>query len=215
MKKSASASAALSFRVVRTVLAVALVCAYPILAHVSVAAGEPRFAQLAWLCLAGLVGLAMPGRWGIAVAAALVLPLFLTDAEALLRAPPVLVNVALGVWFGRSLMPHEEPMISWFARLERGELEPELARYSRCLTAIWTGFFAVMAITSAALAVAGSAETWSVFTNGVNYLLVALLFIGEYAYRRIRYSHYRHASLPRLVRMLMSARGRPRRAAPE
>jgi len=194
---------------------VVLVCAYPILAHASVAAGQQLFAQLAWLCLAGVAALALPWPWGIAAAGALVPPLFMMDAEALLRAPPVVVNLALAVWFGKSLAPGEEPVIGWFARLERGELEPELVPYTRCLTAIWTVFFVLMAIVSAALAVLGNAEAWSVFANGLSYVLVALLFVGEYVYRRIRYSHYRHASLARMIRMILHARSRPRRVAPE
>src|SRR5207244_7667624 len=64
------------------------------------------------------------------------------EPDVLLKLPPVIFNVALAVWFGRTLARGEEPMISWFARLVRGtELPPDIARYTRWSTVIWTAFF--------------------------------------------------------------------------
>jgi uncharacterized membrane protein len=157
--------------------------------------------------------IAAPGKWRLAGFALLVVPLALTDAETLLKAPPVVINLALAAWFGMSLRADEEPVIGWFARLERGdELTPELAVYTRRLTILWTGFFIAMAATAALLAVFAPAETWSIFANGVDYVLIGILFVGEYAYRRVRYRHYRHASLADLVRTVVrSGRLAPRR----
>ena len=199
-------------RKARSALVLALLCAYAVLSHLAATTNGSAFAWGAWLCLAGAIALALPWKAGLAIAAALLAPLAWVPIEALLRIPPVIIYLALGAWFGRTLLPGRQPLISGLASLERGELEPELARYTRRLTAIWSAFFFVMAVLSAALAVLADAETWSLFTNGVNYLLMALLFVGEYAYRRVRYSQYRHASFPRMMRMLFTA-GRTRRRA--
>ncbi|MGB7542430.1 MAG: hypothetical protein WBM28_10490 [Burkholderiales bacterium] len=194
-------------RASRRALGILLLCAYPLLAHAEVSTGLVCLAWLAWLCLAALVYMATRGKWRAAACALMVGALLLTDVDALLRIPPVVINLVLAAWFGRSLLSGEEPVINWFARLERGELPPDLARYARRLTVIWTVFFVAMAAVAAALAAFATAEAWSLFANGINYVLVGLLFVGEYAYRRVRYRHYTHASLAQFVRIMFASSG--------
>jgi uncharacterized membrane protein len=192
-------------RTLRSAAAVALLCAYAVLSHVAVTTGRSDFAAAAWICLIVPIALALPWKVGVPIAAALLAPLAWVPTDTLLKAPPVVIYFALATWFGRTLLPGRQPLISGFASLERGELEPELARYTRRLTALWSAFFVFMAVVSAALALLADAGRWSFFTNGVNYVLMALLFVGEYVYRRVRYRHYRHASFPRMMRMLFTA----------
>ncbi len=194
-------------------LVVALLCLYTFASHVAATGGAVAYAWLAWSSLVTGVALALPWKAGLAFALVFLGPVPWLPADALLKVPPVVIYLALAAWFGRTLLPGREPLISGFASIERGELEPVLARYTRRLTAIWTAFFLAMALLSAALALAADGETWSIFTNGVNYLLMAVLFLGEYVYRRVRYSEFRHASLPRMIRMLVTA-GRGNRRAP-
>ena len=96
-------------------------------------------------------------------------------------------------------------MISWFARVERGGLAADLKVYTRCLTWIWVGFFLTMAVVSLVLAVTGPRMAWAWFTAVGNYLCVGMLFVGEYAYRRVRFSHYEHASPLRLLDIVRRA----------
>src|SRR5262245_50482581 len=99
-------------------------------------------------------------------------------AAALGIALPLAVNLALCWLFGRTLAAGREPMIARFARVERGAgLPADLARYARSVTVAWTGFFAAMAAASLGLALWGSMLAWSLFTNVINYALVALLFV--------------------------------------
>jgi uncharacterized membrane protein len=199
----------------RPVLAALLLFAYFVLTHAAVLTGIAFLAQGAWLGLAGLVILVVPGVLGFGVGAVLAAALLVADADTLLKFPPVVINLALAAWFGRSLAPGEEPVISWFARLVRGvELPADLARYTRNSTVRWTVFFVGMAAVAAALAVLATPQTWSLFANGINYLLVGALFVGEFAYRRLRYRHHRHAHLAEVVRTIVRARGlAPRRTA--
>ena len=108
-------------------------------------------------------------------------------------------------------MSGREPVISLFARLEQGGAPPEdLARHARTVTWLWTLLLtaiAALAIALAALVLAAQAtlETWSLFANVVSYALIGALFVGEYLYRRARFRHYRHASLPALLRNVRGA----------
>jgi uncharacterized membrane protein len=129
----------------------------------------------------------------------------------LLYAPPVAINLALAAVFGASLCAGHTPVISRFARMEQGDLPPDLASYTRALTWIWTVLFVAMACSATALAFFAPLEAWSVFANVVSYLLVAALFIGEYAYRRWRFRHYHHATLIELMHNVWCAGLRQRR----
>ncbi len=64
---------------------------------------------------------------------------------------------------------------------------------------------AAMAIAALALAALATLDTWSLFVNVVSYALIARAFAGEYLYRRLRFRHYRHASLTTLLRNVRSA----------
>lgn len=130
---------------------------------------------------------------------------FRIDETALLFVPPVAINLWFAVLFGASLRGGAGPLISRIARLERGGLEPELATYTRRLTALWTLLFLGMATESLLLALFAPLALWSWFVNVWNYVFVALLFVGEYVYRRVRFAHYRHASPLTLFRLIRGA----------
>ena len=106
---------------------------------------------------------------------------------------PVAVNLALAAAFAWTLRPGSTPMISRFARRERGQLEPELVGYTRRLTFVWVAFFVAMAAIALALSMSGWTAAWLAFVLAGNYALVAALLVGEYLVRRHRFSHLRHA----------------------
>ncbi len=199
----------------RGALGILFLLAYPLLTHAAVVTGLAYLAWAAWLCIAALMVLSFPGPWGLAGFALLAAAPLVVDAEFLLKLPPVVINLALALWFGRTLGPGEEPMISWFARLVRGtELAPDLARYTRYSTVVWTAFFVGMAVAAVALAVLATPQTWSLFANGIDYLLVGVLFIGEYVFRRVRYRHHEHRPFIDMVRTIVRVgRLSPRRTA--
>lgn len=183
--------------------AVALFCAYPVLAHVAAAEQQSTWAIAALACLA--LGISLIGKtlipWLILPGLVFLLRATGVDIHQLLFLPPVVVNLLLCWLFGRTLRAGREPLISLFARLERGELVAELARYTRRLTLIWAWFFALMAAASLGLALFADRALWSLF-NDISYLLVALLFFGEFVYRRVRYRRYPHASALQVIRRI-------------
>lgn len=144
-------------------------------------------------------------RWFVPPCVGVLCVLVLPQEQWLLYLPPVAINLALCWLFGRTLVRGREPLIARFAAMEQGMLSAELASYTRVLTWVWTVLFALAAATSVALALWGSREAWSLFTNFINYALVAALFLGEFTYRRWRYRGYRHHSLLGLLRNVRKA----------
>jgi uncharacterized membrane protein len=119
--------------------------------------------------------------------------------------PPVAMNLILLWFFGRTLVPGREPLVSSIARFVRGTLEPEVERYTRRVTWAWCGFFAANAAISLALAAAAPLEAWSLYANVLTYPLIALMFAAEYAYRRQRFPALEHVPPLALLQRLIKA----------
>jgi len=191
---------------------VLLACAWPLCLHAAIlfaAPGWPARVTAATLAMGALLWAIADPRLATAMIAgtaiALLTAAVLLAPQILLFAPPVAINAALAAFFGASLRPGREPVISLFARLEQGgSLPPDLARHARTVTWLWTLLLAGMAVTALALAALAPLDVWSLFANVVAYVLIAALFVGEYLYRRVRFRHYRHASLAGLLRNVRS-----------
>ena len=189
-----------------------LACAWPLSLHYAIIFAAPEWparVTAAAMALGALIWAIADGRPAAAIPAAGIVMLVgatvLYAPLILLFAPQVVINGALAVFFGASLRPGREPVISVFARLEQGgALPPDLACHARSVTWIWTLLLAAIATLALALAIWASLETWSLFANVVDYALIAALFVGEYFYRRVRFRHYRHASLAALLRNVQS-----------
>jgi len=142
-----------------------------------------------------------------------VLPRWHTAPALVLMLPPTLLNALLAWFFGRTLVSGREPMISTFARIEHASmsgqanaaLPPELLIYTRRLTVIWSCLFIGMALCSATLAVSGWYTWWALFTGLISYVLMGMLFLGEYMFRRFRFAHYPHAHPFQLIWTLIKS----------
>jgi uncharacterized membrane protein len=217
----------------------ALSFAYPVLAHFAIARNSAGL-TIAALTLLAAVSL-LPGLARGAIGAWLAVPLvgaaswWLSSVEQPVLAlylPPIVVPAFLAGVFGNTLRSGRTPLISQLIRLLQapGDDEPESAVwvYARRLTAAWTAMFVALATFNLLLAafvepdgllrangieprLALSHEVWSLFTNLLEYLLVAAFFVIEYAYRRQRFPRqpYRNmfdflrrvaAAMPRITR---------------
>jgi uncharacterized membrane protein len=184
-------------------------CAYPALSHLSAVTRDPRWAAtgialLAWGVLATRLRALVASLFalltlGFGLAVALMIP------DAILYVPPLAVYLALGAMFALTLRQGEVPIVSRFARIARGGALPlDLERYTRTLTGLWIVFFVLMAAVSLGLAISGPLEAWSLFTNLLSYVLIALFFVVEYAFRRIRFRHHVHGGFVEFLRRIPS-----------
>lgn len=98
---------------------------------------------------------------------------------------PVLIQLMLMVLFGRTLLNNAQPsLIERIVRLQYPEFPPVVSHYCRTLTAIWTAFFAGNVLVSIVLALWGSELWWALYNGVIVYVMMAVLAVGEYVYRR-------------------------------
>lgn len=105
-----------------------------------------------------------------------------------LYLPPILISSTLLWYFSRTLRQGHEPLITTLARKVFGEQDPEVLVYTRRVTQIWSLFFLVMLLECLLLALFAPVEVWSLFANLLNYVFIALLFMLEFTYRRMRFA---------------------------
>jgi len=111
----------------------------------------------------------------------------LNSATLLVFLPPILIPLGLFYLFHLSLDGQKTPLITRYAELIDGNLDTQRRVYTRKLTEIWRGLFLFLVIESIALALLAPFEVWSWFTHLINYLLIFMLFAGEFFYRRYRF----------------------------
>jgi uncharacterized membrane protein len=191
-------------------LALALL-GYPVLVQFAVSSGEPAFAFGAICLLLLILGMAFLKRsqwlgW-LAVAALGAFAhavCFSGNGRYLLFLPPVLFSLTLMAFFGRTLRPGSEPLITRISRSMRGEALPaEVERYTRRVTILWVAMFGLLATEATLLAAFAPLWIWSLFTNFINHVLVVLLLAGEYLYHSRRYPNKVHHNIGDFARDLV------------
>ncbi|MDP2022566.1 hypothetical protein [Hydrogenophaga taeniospiralis] len=150
----------------------------------------------------------LPSRWlgalaGAAVLAGLVVSWpFLKGQVALLYYVEHLgVYLLLSVFFGRTLRGPDESLVTQMARrVHGGVLSPAQAAYTRQVTLAWCVFFAGMALISTLLFLFAPVAAWSLFANLLGGPLIALMFVGEYLWRRRALPEEKRATMADAVR---------------
>lgn len=169
-----------------TALPVVITLLYPFAIWLGHGQVEPRL-------LAGLVVLAAftrlltlkvggAGRWWLAGALLLAVLAVWGNAWTPLKLYPVLVNaVMLGI-FGYSLVS-PPTVIERFARLQEADMSSAVIAYTRRVTQVWCVFFIINGSISLATALWASPATWSLYNGVIAYIMMGLLFGGEYLVR--------------------------------
>ena len=116
--------------------------------------------------------------------------------------PPVLIHVWLAWMFGRTLLGDREPLIRRFSRLSRGTMPAELEGYTRKLTLVWALCMFGMALIAVVTPILASPKTWSWIVNICLPLGSAALFLGEHAFRAVRFRHLGKNSPLKTLQML-------------
>lgn len=182
-------------RVIWNVLAATLTLLYPLAIWFGHGSIEPRW-------LAGLLLLAaatrlpalrvsQAARWTAGGALLLVAIAVGSNAVLPLKLYPVLVNVAMLAAFGASLLAGM-PMVERLARLREPELPPAAVAYTRRVTQAWCLFFAANGTIALGTALFASEAAWSLYNGVIAYILMGLMFGGEYLLR-MRFKRLHHA----------------------
>lgn len=109
------------------------------------------------------------------------LSLILKD-QAWLKLYPV--GMSLGALFIFALTLYKPPsMIERFARLVEPDLPESGVQWTRKVTIAWCIFFSVNAIIALATVFA-STQLWVIYNGFVSYLLMGVLFLGEFMLRK-------------------------------
>jgi uncharacterized membrane protein len=166
-----------------------LAVAYPFAVYFGLDAFEPR--HLAFVIVLAALGRVASARryFGrsdlaiVAVTAVLAGAIAWSNSELLLRFYPVVISLGLLAAFGHTLR-RPPSMIERFARLREPHVGAAGIAYTRRVTQVWCVFFAMNASIALYTAVAASRETWLLYNGFISYLLLGVLYAGEWLVRR-------------------------------
>ena len=113
----------------------------------------------------------------------------LSNRAVFIKLYPVLMNAVMLCAFGFSLASPPS-MIFRFATLAdksiRGSLaEKRIEKYCKNVTVIWCAFFILNGGIAAWTVFSGSDVIWSFYNGGISYILIGILFAGEFMIRKI------------------------------
>ncbi len=105
------------------------------------------------------------------------------------RLYPAAVNAALLSLFLSSLFG-AEPIVYRFATLAQPSIRQSATRdkvksYCRKVTVVWCAFFALNGAAALSTAVLASERVWAIYTGAISYILMGVLFAGEFIVRVI------------------------------
>ena len=103
-------------------------------------------------------------------------------------------------YFGRTLLPGEQPLITRLASSVHGPLAPDHALFTRRFTIAWCLFFAGQILVSALLLAFAPFDVWSLFINLLNFPLLILMFVAGYLVRMVRFRDQPRVSIARILR---------------
>jgi uncharacterized membrane protein len=169
-----------------------ILLAYPLLVYLGLSYFEPRIVALMIVLLAiarfalalGAGTASFMPQLLLALAAALGIGFLslVSNSAAYLRFYPVCMNALMFALFFVGLL-RPPSMIERFARITEPDLPERGVRYTRQVTKLWCGFFVVNGSIALYSSLAGSLEFWTLYNGGIAYLLMAVLFGGEYLFR--------------------------------
>ena len=107
-----------------------------------------------------------------------------------LRFYPAIVNAAMLLLFSWSLWSPPS-IIERIARIQHPNLPAEGVIYTRRVTQVWCVFFIINGSIALVTALWSSFEIWSLYNGLIAYLMMGILFIGEYLVRIKTQSHVR------------------------
>jgi uncharacterized membrane protein len=149
--------------------------------------------------------LELPRVPGFAAAVVALLAAAAVSGEVrLLRLVPAAVQLWLALLCAVSLR-EPIPMIERVARLLQPRAPDFIRPYCRVLTALWCALFSGSAAAIAALAFAGSPESWQSFSARWLWVLVAAIGAVEYVFRKLWFRYYTGSAVDRAWAALFPA----------
>ena len=116
------------------------------------------------------------------------------------------INLFLAFWFGSTLRPGVQPLISRLAARVHA-LTPGRALYTRHLTLAWTLFFIAIVSVSVLLFAFAPFDTWALFANVGTPVAVGAMFAGEYLLRYRLHPEFERSTIAQAVRAYMQDDG--------
>jgi uncharacterized membrane protein len=123
------------------------------------------------------------GRWLVVGALLLFVVTVWSNQLLPLKLYPFLMNVLTLGLFGYSLI-YPPTMVERIARITEPDLPPEGVQYTRRVTQAWCLFFVLNGSLALYTTLWTSEEVWSLYNGVIAYLMMGVMFGGEYLIRR-------------------------------
>lgn len=159
---------------------------------------------LAAILVAGLKRRHWPSVALVAVATAVIVVVVarggVADVSRLYVLQHAAIHAVIGWTFAITLRPGATPLITMLAERVHEVFTPAMRDYTRWLTGLWAGYFAVMIALSLTIYALAPWSWWSFYCNVLTPIAVFLMFAVEHVVRYRRHPDFERVSIGRAVR---------------
>lgn len=161
---------------------------YPLAVYIGLQHFDPRSLVLLLIAMAGLRilsdGSSAHFHWlWVPLFGLLVFWILISNSDVGLKLYPVLLSLSFLLMFGWSLR-HPPSMVERMARLQEPNLPAAAIPYTATVTKVWCVFFAVNGCLAFVTAFWASNELWLLYNGLISYILMGILFGGEWLVRQ-------------------------------
>lgn len=118
----------------------------------------------------------------------------ITGSSIFLKLYPVCISIIFLCAFGYTLFAPPTMIFRFATLMDKSILgsahQKHIERYCTRVTVIWCVFFILNAAAALATVLSDNDLLWSVYNGGISYLLMGLLFVGEFIVRKIVQKSY-------------------------
>jgi uncharacterized membrane protein len=184
----------------------AVILAYPVIVYFGLGHFEARLIAIALIAAAvarflivrrrdGFMARLPQGNLVIAALLLVGVSAMASNSPVLLQYYPVCINVLMFAAFVISLI-RPPSIIEQIARIKTPDLPEAGVIYTRKVTMVWCGFFALNGAMALYTVLDTTMGFWAIYNGVISYSLMGVLFVGEYLVRRNvkrGFARHRHA----------------------
>lgn len=172
----------------------AVILAYPLIVYFGLGHFEARLIAIALIAVAvarflivrrrdGFMARLPQGNLVIAALLLVGVSAMASNSPVLLQYYPVCINVLMLTAFAISLI-RPPSIIEQIARIKTPDLPEAGVIYTRKVTMVWCGFFALNGAMALYTILDTTMGFWAVYNGVISYSLMGILFVGEFIVRR-------------------------------
>ena len=119
--------------------------------------------------------------------------------------PTIIIPIFIMLFFGQSLLPGQEPIVTAIGESARGPLTKKMRIYTRRVTQFWVLIVFLLVALSIISFTNHWLVLWSFMASIGNYIVIVGVFVGEFCFRKMCFPDHDHPTFSEYLQIVKGA----------